>query len=106
MPVYNYKCDSCGYIHEETHTMSDNPSITCPECNSECHKTLEGMNIAVYTRGYGYCDKSGCKRDMNLHTLMNNDPYAQHRAGGEKDHIADNLRKAGKHQKNTKYFPQ
>lgn len=104
MPTYHYKCQKCELIHEEFHHMREEPSISCPNCGEKCSKTLEGMNLTTYTRGYGYCDRKGCKRDMNLHTLRNNDPYAQHRVNNEQDYIADNLKKAGRHQKNTKYF--
>jgi len=37
---------------------------------------------------------------------LNQDPYSEHRVSGEKDYIADQLRRAGKHQKHTKYFTQ
>lgn len=77
----------------------------CPRCLSHnCEKSLYGSKIHCYIRGYGWLDKSGARRDMHKHTLQNNDPYKQHRAAGEADHIGDSLEKAGKHDPKTKYF--
>lgn len=104
MPAYNYKCSECDLIFEVIHKMNESPQIKCQECGLICQKTLEGVNITTYTRGYGYCDKSGCKRDMDLYKLQKDDPYKRHRTSGEADYIASNLRKGGKHQKNTKTF--
>jgi len=104
MPAYNYKCDQCNNIQEEIHKMSESPPIKCVKCGNECHKTFEGVRIITYIRGYGYCDKAGCKRDMDLHKLTCDDPYARYRTSGEKDYIADKLRKGGKIKKNPKFI--
>lgn len=34
--VYNYKCTQCNGIHKETHSMNEEPSILCPECQAPC----------------------------------------------------------------------
>lgn len=104
MPAYNYLCSKCNKVFEHSCRMSEKPDNIKCKCGGNAKSTFLGMNMTTYVRGYGYCDKSGCRRDMNLYALQNNDPYAQHRASGEKDYIADTLRKSGKHQKNTKFF--
>lgn len=42
MPNYDYKCDSCGHIQEESHPMSGpNEKITCKKCKgTDMHKTI------------------------------------------------------------------
>jgi len=33
MPIYNYRCNNCGYEFSEQHSMSDTVD-ECPECES------------------------------------------------------------------------
>lgn len=35
MPIYEYRCASCGYQKEYLLRMSDAPLTVCPECNKE-----------------------------------------------------------------------
>lgn len=104
MPNYNYECESCGCVHDVFHKMSEDPEILCPQCQNACFRTI-GATITHYVRGSGLArDKAGAKRDQNLHTLLNDDPYARYRERGERDDLADRLRKGGRHNPNTKYF--
>ena len=32
MPIYEYRCDACGYEDESLQKMSDAPLTVCPEC--------------------------------------------------------------------------
>ncbi len=32
MPIYAYKCDSCGFAKDVLQKMSDTPLETCPNC--------------------------------------------------------------------------
>jgi len=105
VPRYNYRCNKCDNVQEESHRMSEAPVIKCVRCGSRCAKTLEGVQVTGYIRGYGLArDRVGAKRDMDLHHLINKDPYSMHREPGETDQLADQLRRGGKHQKNTKTF--
>lgn len=70
--------------------------LSCPICGQRALRCLP-RRLLAYTRGYGWKDRKGAKRDMNLHKLTNDDPYSQYRADGEADDLADRLRKAGKH---------
>lgn len=41
--VYNYKCLSCGHVHQEIHSMKDNPTVLCTNihcCNSPCERVV------------------------------------------------------------------
>jgi len=33
MPIYEYRCQSCGHELEELQKMSDPPLVDCPECD-------------------------------------------------------------------------
>ncbi|HJN42257.1 MAG TPA: zinc ribbon domain-containing protein, partial [Anaerolineales bacterium] len=35
MPVYAYRCESCGVQFERMQRFSDNPVSVCPECEQQ-----------------------------------------------------------------------
>ena len=35
MPIYEYKCDACGYLFEEIQKFSDLPIKNCPKCKQD-----------------------------------------------------------------------
>ncbi len=81
-------------------------AMTCPRCNgTNCVKTLHGYGEVVgYVRGQGYLDVAGCKRDMNLCKLTEDDPYADMRQPGEVDDLKLKLKKGGRHNPKPKHF--
>ncbi len=34
MPIYEYRCSSCGYEHEALQKISADPLVDCPKCNA------------------------------------------------------------------------
>lgn len=40
MPIYEYRCDSCGHQKEHLQKMSDAPLTVCPSCGSESYSKL------------------------------------------------------------------
>ena len=38
MPIYAYKCDSCGFAKDVLQKMSDAPLTDCPECGAAAFK--------------------------------------------------------------------
>jgi len=38
MPIYAYKCDSCGFAKDVLQKISDQPLTQCPSCQSESFK--------------------------------------------------------------------
>ncbi len=42
MPVYEYKCKNCKSGFEVTHSMKDNPEISCPLCGAPARKVITG----------------------------------------------------------------
>lgn len=69
----------------------------CPSCGGRNLSKVLGMETS-YIRGYGYKDKKGAKRDMDLHTMITGkDPYKEHRRMGEKRDIITKLQKGREH---------
>lgn len=40
MPIYEYRCDSCGFQKEHLQKMSDEPLTVCPSCNASSYQKL------------------------------------------------------------------
>lgn len=126
MPRYNYLCYDCGNkleeklgreptnqellgsqespgaVFETIHSMDASKkeifeASECPMCGGHnTEKTCIEGKQHFYNKGYGWLDKSGIKRDMNLHRLTEHsdgDPYAEHRVPGEVDDLAHRLAK-------------
>ena len=83
------------------HPMKETPEVTCPACKGKARRSIQKVG-AVYIRGNGYLDKQGCLRDMNLYKLQKQDPYGHMREPGEKDHLINKFKKAGKKGGNQK----
>lgn len=51
MATYDYKCTACGDIHEEKHSMLQEPEILCPKCEQPCEKHIAQVHIDKYFEG-------------------------------------------------------
>lgn len=40
MPIYEYRCQSCGHEMEKLQKISDDPLLECPACNEAALKKL------------------------------------------------------------------
>jgi len=47
MPVYEYKCNSCGQVIEEFQQMSDEPLTVCPKCSGELKRLISLNSVNV-----------------------------------------------------------
>lgn len=130
MPNYVYECLDCiksssvpveemcqeqleqDILYEARHSMDPSKdelykACECPRCGSHNAKRVYyGYDITTYTRGYGFLDKAGARRDMNMYKLTTDDPYGQYREAGEVDDIKDRLQRGGKHNPKSKHFVQ
>lgn len=99
-----------AWIWEEYHSMAETPEIICKICGQKAERSMIGIDISSYLRGNGYLDRTGCRRDMNLYHVQNDDPYGYMRQPGEKDDLVAKLKRAGKFgydksgKKKTQYF--
>ena len=41
MPIYAYRCNSCGFEKDVLQKMSDAQLTACPECNAEAFRKPE-----------------------------------------------------------------
>ncbi len=60
MPIYEYRCSSCGFQKEYLQKMSDAPLTTCPECKQETFsKMLSAAGFQLKGNGYYATDFKG-----------------------------------------------
>lgn len=53
MPIYNYRCESCGVQFERHQSFSDAPLKTCPECRKRTLKKVISP-VGVVFKGSGF----------------------------------------------------
>jgi len=63
--------------------VRDGEAQVCPKCGGRELRKLFGL-LDTYVVGYGFADKAGARRDMDLHAMATGaDPYKSHRKDGE-----------------------
>ncbi len=53
MPVYTYRCESCGIQFERQQSFSDTPLQVCPECRKKSLKRVISPAAIVF-KGSGF----------------------------------------------------
>ena len=63
MPIYEYRCDTCGHQKEHLQKMDAPALTTCPACNKETYsKLLSAAGFQLKGSGWYATDfKSGAK---------------------------------------------
>lgn len=57
MPIYEYRCTTCGAQKEVLQKMSDAPLTTCPECGKETFsKQISAAGFQLKGNGYYVTD--------------------------------------------------
>lgn len=60
MPIYEYRCDSCGSRKDHLQKMSDAPLTTCPACGAESYsKQLSAAGFQLKGSGWYATDFKG-----------------------------------------------
>ena len=52
MPTYEYRCDTCGHVQEEMHSIKSEPKILCTDCGSK-----EPLNRLISLNAGGFVVK-------------------------------------------------
>ncbi|MDI3514481.1 MAG: FmdB family zinc ribbon protein [Gammaproteobacteria bacterium] len=60
MPIYEYRCPSCGFQKEHLQKMSDQPLSTCPSCGAAGYaKLLSAAGFQLKGSGWYATDFKG-----------------------------------------------
>ena len=60
MPIYEYRCQSCGHEQEVLQKMSDAPLTQCPQCNKDTYvKLISAAGFQLKGSGWYQTDFKG-----------------------------------------------
>ena len=60
MPIYEYRCEACGFQKDHLQKLSDAPLSTCPECKQESYnKMLTAAGFQLKGSGWYATDFKG-----------------------------------------------
>ncbi len=65
MPVYEYRCRSCGHQFEVQQSFSDEPLSVCPQCEGELRKVFAPIGISFKGSGFYKTDSRGADGGSN-----------------------------------------
>ncbi|CAG0930273.1 MAG: hypothetical protein EFKGCFLK_01234 [Rhodocyclaceae bacterium] len=61
MPIYEYRCGTCGFQKEFLQKLNDTPLTICPECGKESFgKMLTAAGFQLKGSGWYATDFKGC----------------------------------------------
>jgi putative FmdB family regulatory protein len=68
MPIYEYRCEACGHLHDALQKISDDPLKECPECaESALKRLISAPSFRLKGGGWYETDfKSEKERKRNL----------------------------------------
>ena len=65
MPVYEYRCRSCGHQFEVQQSFSDEPLSVCPQCEGELRKVFAPIGISFQGSGFYKTDSRAADGGSN-----------------------------------------
>ena len=104
MPIYEYRCQSCGHELDKLQKMSDSPLIDCPACGKPTLKKLiSASGFRLSGSGWYETDfKQGSKRnivdDKSSATEKTGDSSTQKSTETKKKTVKDSSNKASNSQ--------
>ncbi len=72
MPIYEYKCDSCGRIFEVLQGFGEAPVKTCKFCGKKVHKIISPAGFILKGPGFYVNDYPSKDREKALRSENNN----------------------------------
>jgi len=56
MPVYVYRCDTCGLTFERRQSMTEPALVDCPECEGHVHRVIQPVGVMFKGSGFYVTD--------------------------------------------------
>jgi len=56
MPIYVYRCDTCGLTFERRQRMTEAPLTDCPECDGHVRRVIQPVGIVFKGSGFYVTD--------------------------------------------------
>lgn len=71
MPIYEYQCQSCGFLFDELQSMKEEPLVKCPNCGKNELKKLIGSGSSVIFKGTGFYQTDYKKKHTSPGKIVN-----------------------------------
>jgi putative FmdB family regulatory protein len=69
MPVYSYRCGTCGLQFDRQQKFSDHPLVRCPECGKKSlHKVYAPVGIVFKGSGFYATDHHSPSGEAKKHS--------------------------------------
>jgi putative FmdB family regulatory protein len=74
MPIYTYRCESCGVQFERQQSYSDAPLKICPECRKKSlKKVISPVGIIFKGSGFYSTDNKSSSRNASTSSVKKED---------------------------------
>ncbi len=80
MPIYQYRCESCGVTFERVQSFSEQPLQRCPECEGKVHRVIQPVGIIFKGSGFYVTDN---RRNSALLPGKRDEPSEPTKAGSK-----------------------
>jgi len=87
MPIYEYRCQSCGHRYEKLQKFSDPPCKKCPRCGGPLKKLISSPAIQFKGNGF-YINDYGKKGSSGEGKKTKSETAAKPEGAGEKKEAA------------------
>ena len=82
MPIYEYRCTSCGHTLEVIQKINDKPLKKCTECSGELEKLISRSAFQLrgggwYNEGYGGGGKSSSSGSSSSSSSSSTEPASK-----------------------------
>jgi putative FmdB family regulatory protein len=103
MPVYTYRCESCGVQFERHQSFNDAPLKTCPECRKKSlRKVITPTKIVFKGSGFYATDHKSPSGDTSHKSKKESDHDHHDHSGHDDDHSHGTESKPAEKKKSTK----
>ncbi len=83
MPIYEYRCDSCG-VFEISQRITEDPLKKCPTCKSKVQRLISNTSFMLKGNGWYATDYGRSKSSGNESSSANGKSEASPTASGDK----------------------
>lgn len=88
MPIYEYRCESCGHEMEVMQKLADDPLKDCPDCEQPALKKLISA-VAFRLKGSGWYETDFKTGDEKKNLAAGDDKPAAKTSDGKSDSKSD-----------------
>ncbi len=65
MPIYEYRCEKCGYQFEVMQKVSDDPITKCPKCGGPVQKLISNTSFILKGTGWYKTDYASPQKNSS-----------------------------------------